>query len=236
MKPNCVTKRCLFDFQLLKIYCIYTLTNNLQRSHSNHDMNVDTGFYYAVGVADPGTGKECGFYFTKQELQNIVDSGYMIDKQVWLEHGDATREIIGNVVYVWVDSKHGMMVVLKFECGSIRSDVIFQWIRSGLFNGISLGYDASVRYESGAMVVFEKHIKELSIVRDPHHKTCLIDFVGHRLDDKNQMTNMNQNKLKRKYECGEQNISCQTQKWQKIKNYMTEKREDKQDKSLFPHF
>jgi len=31
--------------------------------------------------------------------------------QVWLGHGDASREIIGDVVYSWLDQQNGQMVV-----------------------------------------------------------------------------------------------------------------------------
>lgn len=123
-------------------------------------------------------GAPGGYYFTMDALRNVYRSSCMIGIQVWLEHGDASREVIGHVVYTWVDGKNGLMVVLRFDASSLRSNVILEWIKSGLFSGISLGYISDVVYENGIIEVVKKTIFELSIVRTPHHKTCKIQFVG----------------------------------------------------------
>ena len=138
-------------------------------------------YFYAIGTADPGTGCKDGYFFTMPELQEVVLSACMQGIQVWLEHGDASREIIGDVVYTWLDKKKGLMVVLRFDSTTLRSKVILEWIKNGLFNGISLGYNADVKYMDGLIVVHKKTIVELSIVRDPFHKSCKIGFIGNTL-------------------------------------------------------
>ena len=138
-------------------------------------------YFYAIGTADPGTGRQDGYFFTMPELADVVKRGYMLGTQVWLEHGDASREIIGDVVYTWLDKKNGLMVVLRFDFHTLRSKVLLEWIKSGLFSGISLGYNADVKYIEGLIVVHKKTIVELSIVRDPYHKSCKIGFIGNTI-------------------------------------------------------
>ena len=111
-------------------------------------------------------------------LKDICAASSMIGIQVWLEHGDALREVIGTVVYSWIDRKCGMMVVLRFDASSLRSKVILEWIKNKLFAGISLGYISNVTYENEIIQVFKKTIHELSIVRTPQHKACRVEFVG----------------------------------------------------------
>jgi len=146
-------------------------------------------YFYAIGIADPGTGSKDGYFFTASELAEVVRSKCMHGIQVWLEHGDASREVIGDVVYSWVDKHAGLMTVLRFDSSTLRSKVILEWIKNGLFSGISLGYNADVKYIDGLIVVHKKTIVELSIVRDPFHKSCKIGFIGNSLplppDNKN---------------------------------------------------
>jgi len=138
-------------------------------------------YFYAIGTADPGTGSKDGYFFTMSELASVAHSRCMHGIQVWLEHGDASREIIGDVVYSWLDQQNGLMVVLRFDSSTLRSKVVLEWVKNGLFSGISLGYNADVKYVEGLLVVHKKTIVELSIVRDPFHKSCKIGFVGNTL-------------------------------------------------------
>jgi len=147
-------------------------------------------YFYAIGTADPGTGSKDGYFFTMPELQEVVLSACMQGIQVWLEHGDASREIIGDVVYTWLDKKKGLMVILRFDSTTLRSKVILEWIKNGLFSGISLGYNADVKYVDGLIVVHKKTIVELSIVRDPFHKSCKIGFIGNTLPVPSSKTQM----------------------------------------------
>ena len=146
-------------------------------------------YFYAIGIADPGTGSKDGYFFTASELAEVVRSKCMHGIQVWLEHGDASREVIGDVAYSWVDKQAGLMTVLRFDSSTLRSKVILEWIKNGLFSGISLGYNADVKYIDGLIIVHKKTIIELSIVRDPFHKSCKIGFIGNSLplhsDNKN---------------------------------------------------
>jgi hypothetical protein len=80
-----------------------------------------------------------------------------------------------------VDKQAGLMTVLRFDSSTLRSKVILEWIKNGLFSGISLGYNADVKYIDGLIIVHKKTIVELSIVRDPFHKSCKIGFIGNSL-------------------------------------------------------
>jgi hypothetical protein len=124
-------------------------------------------YFYAIGTADPGTGSKDGYFFTMPELQEVVLSACM--------------QGIRDVVYTWLDKKKGLMVILRFDSTTLRSKVILEWIKNGLFSGISLGYNADVKYVDGLIVVHKKTIVELSIVRDPFHKSCKIGFIGNTL-------------------------------------------------------
>jgi len=146
-------------------------------------MGCENKKFYAVGIADPGTGSSGGFFFTLKELQEVVDKSLIIKVPVWLEHGSGSPEIIGQVRYAWVDNKKGLMVMMEFDYTTLMSNVVLEWIRIGLFAGISLGYKSDVEYTGGVMNVVQKTINEISIVRDPFHKSCRIQFVGTKIPD-----------------------------------------------------
>jgi hypothetical protein len=139
--------------------------------------------FYAIGIADPGTGSSGGFFFTRKELHEVVENSLIIEVPVWLEHGNGSPEIIGKVRYAWVDKKNGLMVMMEFDYTTLMSNVVLEWIRIGLFAGISLGYKSDVEYTGGIMNVIRKTINEVSIVRDPFHKTCRIHFVGTKIPE-----------------------------------------------------
>jgi len=141
-------------------------------------MSLDKKKFYAMGIADPGTGSTGGFFFTKSELREIVENCLIINIPVWLEHGNGSPEIIGKVRYSWVDHEQGLMVIMEFDYTTLVSNVVLEWIRIGLFVGISLGYKSDVEYNCGIVKVVKKTINEVSIVRNPFHKTCRINFVG----------------------------------------------------------
>ena len=144
----------------------------------HNEMSLDKKKFYAMGIADPGTGSTGGFFFTKSELREIVENCLIINIPVWLEHGNGSPEIIGKVRYSWVDHEQGLMVIMKFDYTTLVSNVVLEWIRIGLFVGISLGYKSDVEYNCGIVKVVKKTINEVSIVRNPFHKTCRINFVG----------------------------------------------------------
>ena len=52
------------------------------------------------------------------------------------------------------------------------------------------GYNADVKYVDGLIVVHKKTIVELSIVRDPFHKSCKIGFIGNTLPVPSSKTQM----------------------------------------------
>lgn len=127
-----------------------------------------------LGTADPGTGEPLSMFFSNDELRALVARGAMRALPVWLEHGDASKEQVGQVEYAWV-APDGMHVLISLDVALIRSRAIVRWIASGIFRGLSLGYCAKI---DKAFNVFEKTIHEISIVKDPYHKCCVIDFVG----------------------------------------------------------
>ena len=153
--------------------------------HQKHynTMGCENKKFYAIGIADPGTGSSGGFFFTLKELHEVVEKSLIIKVPVWLEHGSGSPEIIGEVRYAWVDNKKGLMVMMEFDYTKLMSNVVLEWIRIGLFAGISLGYKSDVEYSGGVMNVVQKTINEISIVRDPFHKSCRIHFVGTKIPD-----------------------------------------------------
>jgi hypothetical protein len=128
-----------------------------------------------MGTADPGTATEDNtMFFNTAQLEAVVAEGQMKRLPVWLEHGDATKEQIGEVVYAWVDES-GRHVLIALDLLLVRSRVVMQWVSSGIFQGLSLGYTATL---DKAFNVTHKRIHELSIVRRPYHKSCKIFYTG----------------------------------------------------------
>lgn len=128
-----------------------------------------------IGIADPGTGDKNSMFWTSDELQRVVTSKSLINTPVWLEHGDASTEVVGRVAYAWVDKPTGLNVIMEFDKSLIRTRALFEWVKSGIFTGLSLGYAA---YMNKSFDVEKKKIHEVSIVRTPYHPTCLIYHVG----------------------------------------------------------
>ena len=128
-----------------------------------------------MGIADPGTGDRNSMFWTCDELQRLVKSKSLINTPVLLEHGDATAEVVGRVAYAWVDMPTGLHVIMEFDKSLIRTRALIEWVKSGIFTGLSLGYAA---YMNKSFDVEQKKIHEVSIVRTPYHPTCLIYHVG----------------------------------------------------------
>ena len=111
-------------------------------------------------------------FFSKDELKAKVDAECGIEgMQVWLEHGDATREVVGVVRYAWVDTVSGMHVVMMFDKRNIVCVALKEWIQSGVFRGLSMGYDASI---NSKFEVVSKKIKEISLVGNPFWAECCV--------------------------------------------------------------
>lgn len=134
--------------------------------------NESSNHYYVIGIADPGRGKEGTMFFSKKELKEKVDTECGIEgMQVWLEHGDATREVVGTVRYAWVDTVSGMHVVMMFDKRNIVCLALKEWIQSGVFRGISMGYDANI---NSKFEVVSKKINEISLVGNPFWSECRV--------------------------------------------------------------
>ena len=86
-----------------------------------------------VGTADPGTGEPRSMFFTNDELRALVARGEMRALPVWLEHGDASKEQVGQVEYAWVapDGMH----VMTWPGPSLRSGSSRGVCRSGASRG-----------------------------------------------------------------------------------------------------
>ncbi len=130
---------------------------------------------FIIGTADPGTARPGTMFFTKRELHDLVDSGKLLSILVWFEHGDQWKDCVGRVVYAWVDECHGLKVVIAFDNLDLASGAIFEWIKSGVFRGLSLGYTATV--DKKTYEVTQKRVDEVSIVQTPFHPTCRIDTI-----------------------------------------------------------
>lgn len=130
---------------------------------------------YIIGTADPGTAEPNTMFFTREELHALVESGVLKNILVWFEHGDQWQDCVGRVVYAWVDEVHGLKLVIAFDERDLCSGAIFEWIKSGVFRGLSLGYTASV--DPTTFAVTRKSVQEVSIVQTPFHPTCRIDTI-----------------------------------------------------------
>lgn len=128
-----------------------------------------------IGIADPGTGDDNSMFWTRRELERVVGTRSLIHTPVWIEHGDATKEQVGHIAYAWVDETSGLHVIMEFDKNLIRTRALFEWVKSGIFNGLSLGYAA---YMNKSFDVESKKIHEVSIVRTPYHPSCLIYHLG----------------------------------------------------------
>lgn len=137
------------------------------------DVNVQNARWHFIGRADPGNAAgasgSSSFFFSQSDLHHAVSADRLRNIAVWLEHGDATKEVMGEVVYSWVDDD-GLFVVVQFD-DSTRSRALKTWIKNGLYTGLSLGYTSS--YDQNYNVL-AKDIFEVSIVHDPFHKTCRV--------------------------------------------------------------
>ena len=134
--------------------------------------------YYVCGVADPGTAAGGTFFFSPGELRAIVDARELSGVRVWLEHGDATKEVLGTVVYAWVEDGGSLHVIMAFAKDSARSRLLYELVKNGLYRGISLGYTAAL---DANMDVTRKVVNEVSIVRVPYHDTCWVYTVTDEL-------------------------------------------------------
>ena len=94
-----------------------------------------------MGTADPGTATEDNtMFFNTAQLEAVVAEGQMKRLPVWLEHGDATKEQIGEVVYAWVDES-GMHVLIALDLQLVRSRGDAD---PSHLSGLSLGYTATL--------------------------------------------------------------------------------------------
>lgn len=168
---------CYNDHALLTVYRRDRLLLIYARTL---DMVSSGGLYYVRGIADPGTGTGGTLFFSMDELRTVVNTESIIGVRVWLEHGSPTEENIGTVVHARLDSVSGMHVIMAFETQKLTSLVVREWIKNGLFKGISLGYNAEL---DTRMDVRKKYISEVSIVHEPHHPTCMVYEVTDTLPE-----------------------------------------------------
>ena len=130
---------------------------------------------FILGTADPGTGRPDSMFFTRAQLHDLVASGDLYGIKVWFEHGDHYRDCLGRVEYAWVDPTHGLKLIISFDTSDVCAGTVFEWIKRGVFRGLSLGYAAAVDQRSFA--VTGKRVHEVSVVQTPFHPTCRIDAV-----------------------------------------------------------
>ena len=130
---------------------------------------------FITGVADPGNGDPHSLFFTENELKDLVRTDKLKNAKVWFEHGDQWKKNIGSITYAWVQPGEGLKVVISFNPKELCSSTVFEWVKSGVFRGLSLGYTATVdpiSFRAG-----EKRVHEISVVHVPYHNSCLIDGI-----------------------------------------------------------
>ena len=138
--------------------------------HGNSGKRVDDSPWFLIGLADEGKGDTGSFFFSKSDLRQAVATTDVSAVSIWIEHGTSTKEVMGTLAYWWVDDVDGLYIVVRFE-DSARSRALRNWVATGLFTGISMGYKSSYDFR---MFVQSKTIYEISIVHDPFHKKCRI--------------------------------------------------------------
>lgn len=130
---------------------------------------------YITGVADPGTGETGTLFFTEEELHALVTSGALESANVWFEHGDQWRKNMGRISHAWVQPGEGLKVAICLDAHELCATTVFEWIKAGLFRGLSLGYKASV--DPVSFATQHKDVHEISIVHTPFHPSCWIDGI-----------------------------------------------------------
>ena len=129
--------------------------------------------WHMIGLADEGKAAPGSFFFSRDDLRSALDRDRLANILVWLEHGDATKENMGEVVYSWLDEDDGLYVMIRFD-ESPRSEALRQWVQNGVYTGLSLGYQSS--YDRNYNVL-DKDILEVSIVNKPFHNNCRIKQI-----------------------------------------------------------
>lgn len=142
---------------------VYTHGNSLQ--HARH--------WHMIGLADEGKAGPGSFFFSRDDLRSALDRDRLQNILVWLEHGDATKENMGEVVYSWLDEDDGLYVMIRFD-ESPRSQALREWVQNGVYTGLSLGYQS--KYDRNYNVL-DKDILEVSIVNKPFHNNCRIKQI-----------------------------------------------------------
>lgn len=117
-----------------------------------------------AGIADPGKGAPGTMFWTRAELEALVRENRVQGLQVWLEHGDATREVIGTVARAFV-SDAGLHVLVRSNTEPAVAQAIAAWIKNGVFSGFSLGYNVHM---DARFRVTAKDLHEISIVQTPY--------------------------------------------------------------------
>lgn len=153
-------------------------------SVSHDSTNTNNATWHIIGLADEGKGNGNSFFFSRDDLLKSLQEDRLRNILVYLEHGDATKENMGKVVYSWLDENDGLYVMICFnECP--RSRALRNWITNGVYTGLSLGYNST--YDQNYNVL-DKRIFEISIVNKPFHPKCRIKQIIHggrikRIDD-----------------------------------------------------
>jgi phage head maturation protease len=129
--------------------------------------------WHMIGLADEGKAAPGSFFFSRDDLRSALDRDRLANILVWLEHGDATKENMGEVVYSWLDEDDGLYVMIRFD-ESARSQALREWVQNGVYTGLSLGYQS--KYDRNYNVL-DKDILEVSIVNKPFHNKCRIKQI-----------------------------------------------------------
>lgn len=132
-------------------------------------------YLYITGVADPGTGAADTFFFARDELEALVADGGLRNAQVWFEHGDQWKTNMGEVAYAWVEPRQGLKVVIRIDRSQLCAASLFEWVKDGIFRGLSLGYTAAL--DPVTFKATGKTVQEISVVKHPFHPSCVIDGV-----------------------------------------------------------
>lgn len=112
-----------------------------------------------------------GFYLTRSEMEQQVKD--VIGTPLQDEHND--KIVIGKITNAWINDKEQMEIEGEIYRDVVAGNRVINKIRRGEASGLSLGMNHKL--DTQTLNVFDKKIKEISVVDTPDYEGAKIDFV-----------------------------------------------------------
>lgn len=110
-----------------------------------------------------------GLYYTKQELQDMVDSGTLQGLPLKTEHEGAS---IGNVVSGFIGQDGALRCLVRVDEDNVLGAIVGNLVRKGVAQDFSLGYSVDVKQSSNTLKAGKKSLLEISLVRRGARQGC----------------------------------------------------------------